>query len=59
MTEDIFKDAEIKKEALMREFEELPETTIIGVVGARDPGAGFSEPPECNDVRINICISRG
>ncbi|MFS1523781.1 DUF2262 domain-containing protein [Microbulbifer sp. 2304DJ12-6] len=34
--EDIFKEASIKKEKLHREFAELPETIITGVVGARD-----------------------
>ena len=40
--EDIFKQAAIKKEKLEKEFENLPETTIAGVVGADSAGAGKS-----------------
>lgn len=38
--EDIFKEAALKKEKLEREFVDLPETVISGVVGANGPGAG-------------------
>ncbi|ROQ28829.1 DUF2262 domain-containing protein [Gallaecimonas pentaromativorans] len=38
--EDIFKEAAIKKEKLEKEFVDLPETIITGVVGANGPGAG-------------------
>lgn len=38
--ENIYKDAVIKMERLEKEFLELPETVIVGVVGASGPGAG-------------------
>ncbi|MEE1672479.1 DUF2262 domain-containing protein [Agarivorans aestuarii] len=37
---DIFKDAAVKKEKLEREFSDLSESIITGVVGTNGPGAG-------------------
>jgi hypothetical protein len=45
MTSDIFKDAVLKRNALLEQFELLPETIIVGVVGENGP-SGVRIPPD-------------
>src|SRR5260370_25439898 len=58
MSNDPLDDAVQKRKVLLEQFRTLPETIVIGVVGANGPGAGRVPPAQSLSLRLQLVAWR-